>query len=132
MESDSFVFILKNSATSCGFFCIEVPNMKKLNIIKKENEINEIINTGRRFYNKYYYIYNKENKNNKYYRFCICVSKKLGNAVVRNKNKRQIKDIIDKSNLSFKRVNDYVIILRKDITSLTYDQKRDELLSILK
>ena len=50
----------------------------------------------------------------------------------RNKNKRQIKDIIDKSNLSFKRENDYVIILRKDITSLTYDQKRDELLSILK
>ena len=106
--------------------------MKKLNIIKKESEINDIIQTGHRIHNKYYYIYNKENKDNKYYRFCICVSKKLGNAVVRNKNKRQIKDIIDKSNLSFKRVNDYVIILRKDITSLTYDQKRDELLSILK
>ena len=106
--------------------------MKKLNIIKKESEINDIIQTGHKVYNRYYYIYNKENKDNKYYRFCICVSKKLGNAVVRNKNKRQIKDIIDKSNLSFKRVNDYVIILRKDITSLTYDQKRDELLSILK
>ena len=106
--------------------------MKKLNIIKKESEINDIIQTGHRIYNKYYYIYNKENRDNKYYRFCICVSKKLGNAVVRNKNKRQIKDIIDKSNLSFKRENDYVIILRKDITSLTYDQKRDELLSILK
>ena len=106
--------------------------MKKLNIIKKESEINDIIQTGHKIYNKYYYIYNKENKDNKYYRFCICVSKKLGNAVVRNKNKRQIKDIIDKSNLSFKRENDYVIILRKDITSLTYDQKRDELLSILK
>ena len=106
--------------------------MKKLNIIKKESDISDIIQTGHKIYNKYYYIYNKENKNNKYYRFCICVSKKLGNAVVRNKNKRQIKDIIDKSNLSFKRDNDYVIILRKDITSLTYDQKRDELLSILK
>lgn len=106
--------------------------MKKLNIIKKENEINDIIQTGKRIYNRYYYIYNKENESNKYYRFCICVSKKLGNAVVRNKNKRQIKDIIDKSNLSFKRNMDYVIILRKDITSLTYDQKRDELLSILK
>lgn len=106
--------------------------MKKLNIIKKESEINDIIQTGHKVYNRYYYIYNKENKDNKYYRFCICVSKKLGNAVVRNKNKRQIKDIIDKSNLSFKRESDYVIILRKDITSLTYDQKRDELLKILK
>lgn len=106
--------------------------MKKLNIIKKENEINEIINTGRRSYNKYYYIYNKENESNKYYRFCICVSKKLGNAVVRNKNKRQVKDIIDKSNLSFKRNQDYVIILRKDINLLDFEGKRDELLKLLK
>ena len=106
--------------------------MKKLNIIKKESEINDIIQTGHKIYNKYYYIYNKENSNNKYYRFCICVSKKLGNAVVRNKNKRQVKDIIDKSNLSFKSNQDYVIILRKDITSLDYEQKKDELLNILK
>ncbi|MBR4830388.1 MAG: ribonuclease P protein component [Bacilli bacterium] len=106
--------------------------MKKLNIIKKESEINDIIQTGHKVYNRYYYIYNKEKNDNKYYRFCICVSKKLGNAVIRNKNKRQIKDIIDKSNLSFKRNMDYVIILRKDITSLDYEQKKDELLNILK
>ena len=105
--------------------------MKKLNIIKKEQEINDIINTGKRLYNRYYYIYNKENSNNKYYRFCICVSKKLGNAVIRNKNKRQVKDIID-SNLTFKSNQDYVIILRKDINLLNFDQKRDELLSLLK
>ena len=106
--------------------------MKKLNIIKKEQEINDIINTGKRIYNRYYYIYNKENSNNKYYRFCICVSKKLGNAVIRNKNKRQVKDIIDKSNLTFKSNQDYVIILRKDINLLNFDQKKDELLSLLK
>ena len=105
--------------------------MKKLNIIKKEQEINEIINTGKRIYNRYYYIYNKENESNKYYRFCICVSKKLGNAVIRNKNKRQVKDIIDKSNLSFKRNQDYVIILRKDINSIDFEQKKNELLSLL-
>lgn len=105
--------------------------MKKLNIIKKEQEINDIINTGEKIYNRYYYIYNKENSNNKYYRFCVCVSKKLGNAVIRNKNKRQIKDIIDKSNLSFKSNQDYVIILRKDINLLDFDQKKSELLSLL-
>ena len=105
--------------------------MKKLNIIKKEQEINDIINTGKNIYNRYYYIYNKENSNNKYYRFCVCVSKKLGNAVIRNKNKRQIKDIIDKSNLSFKSNQDYVIILRKDINLLDFDQKKSELLSLL-
>ena len=79
----------------------------------------------------FHYLYNIYNKENKYYRFCICVSKKLGNAVARNKNKRQIKDIIDKSNLVFSRENDYVIILRKEINNLSFDEKKKYLIEIL-
>ena len=104
--------------------------MKKLNIIKKQEEINNIIKTGNLSKNKFFYIYNKE-RDSKYYRFCICVSKKLGNAVVRNKNKRQIKEIIDKSNLVFKSNMDYVIILRKEISNISYENKKKYLLEIL-
>lgn len=105
--------------------------MKKLNIIKKQEEIDHIIKKGKMYKNKYYYVYNIYNKEKKYYRFCICVSKKLGDAVSRNKNKRQIKDIIDKSNLRFPRENDCVIILRKEITGISYDEKKKYLLEIL-
>ena len=104
--------------------------MKKLNIIKKQEEIDNIIKNGNLSKNKYFFIYNKE-RNPKYYRFCICVSKKLGNAVIRNKNKRQIKDIIDKSNLVFKSNMDYVIILRKEISNISYEEKKKYLLDIL-
>ena len=104
--------------------------MKKLNIIKKKEEIDNIIKTGNLSKNKYFFIYNKE-RDPKYYRFCICVSKKLGNAVIRNKNKRQIKDIIDKSNLVFKSNMDYVIILRKEISNISYEEKKKYLLDIL-
>ena len=104
--------------------------MKKLNIIKKQEEINSIIKTGNLSKNKFFYIYNKE-RDSKYYRFCICVSKKLGNAVVRNKNKRQIKEIIDKSNLVFKSNMDYVIILRKEISNVSYEDKKKYLLELL-
>ena len=104
--------------------------MKKLNIIKKQDEINNIIKTGNLTKNRYFFIYNKE-RDPKYYRFCICVSKKLGNAVVRNKNKRQIKDIIDKSNLVFKSNMDYVIILRKEISNISYEDKKKYLLELL-
>ena len=104
--------------------------MKKLNIIKKQDEINNIIKTGNLSKNKYFFIYNKE-RESKYYRFCICVSKKLGNAVVRNKNKRQIKDIIDKSNIVFKSNMDYVIILRKEMSNISYENKKKYLLEIL-
>ena len=104
--------------------------MKKLNIIKKQEEINDIIKNGNLIKNKFFFIYYKE-RNSKYYRFCICVSKKLGNAVVRNKNKRQIKDIIDKSNLVFKSNMDYVIILRKEISNISFLEKQKYLLDIL-
>ena len=104
--------------------------MKKLNIIKKQDEINNIIKIDNLSKNKFFYIYNKE-RESKYFRFCICVSKKLGNAVVRNKNKRQIKDIIDKSNLVFKSNMDYVIILRKEISNVSYEDKKKYLLELL-
>lgn len=104
--------------------------MKKINIIKKQDEINNVIKNGKLLRNKYYYLYYINNET-KYYRFCICVSKKLGNAVTRNKNKRQVKDIIDKSNLIFSSKLDYVIILRKEISNVSYEDKKKYLLEIL-
>ena len=105
--------------------------MKKLNIIKKQDEIDNVIKNGKKYKNKFYFVYRLYNKDNKYYRFCICVSKKLGNAVTRNKNKRQIKDIIDKSNFVFSKENDYVIILKKEISLASFEEKKKYLLEIL-
>ena len=105
--------------------------MKKLNIIKKQEDINNVIKNGKYIKDKLFNVYYIYNKDNKYYRFCVCVSKKLGNAVVRNKNKRQIKDIIDKSNLVFSRQYDYVIILKKDINSVPFETKKESLLKVL-
>ncbi len=104
--------------------------MKKINIIKGKDEINEVIKNRKQVKNKYYYIYYKDNKYDKY-RFCICVSKKLGNAVNRNKIKRQVKDIIDKSNLVFKRNVDYVIIISKEINNIEFNKRREYLIELI-
>ena len=103
--------------------------MKKNNIIKKNFEINKVINSKNVYKNRYFYIYNDINNENKY-RFAICVSKKIGNAVTRNKVKRQVKDIIDKSNFIFQNNNDYVIILRKEINSINYNEIKSNLLDL--
>ena len=105
--------------------------MKKINIIKKSKEINNVIKKGKLYKNKYYYIYKERNNYNKH-RFCICVSKKIGNAVVRNKNKRQIKDIIDKSNVGFSSNMDYVIIISKEINNIDFHEKKKKLIDLLK
>ena len=104
--------------------------MKKFNIIKKSYEINKVINSKNVYKNKYFYIY-KDNNNLTIHRFAICVSKKIGNAVTRNKIKRQVKDIIDKSNFIFKNNNDYVIILRKEINTLNYNEIKENLTNLI-
>ena len=104
--------------------------MKKSNIIKKNYDINRIINERNNKKNKFFSIYTSKNDIGMY-RFAICVSKKLGNAVIRNKIKRQIKDIIDKSNLVFSSNLDCVIIVRNEVNNLNYEQMKNNLISIL-
>ncbi len=103
--------------------------MKKINIVKNNIEFNKIINTGKVYKNRYFSIYILE-KNKKYYRFGIAVSKKTGNAVTRNKIKRQIRNIISNSNINYD-FFDYVIIARKEILNINYQLIEKELLKLL-
>lgn len=102
--------------------------MNKKYIIPKSDEISNIIKTGSKVINQYYIIYSITNKLD-YNRYCISVSKKLGNAVVRNKLKRTIKEILRKSNI--KNNKNYVIILRRGILELNYEEKKKKLFNIL-
>lgn len=104
--------------------------MKKINIIKDSNQINNVLNKKNCIKNKYFYIY-KDINEEKNYRFAICVSKKIGNAVRRNKIKRQLKDIIDKSNLIFKTNTDYVIIVSKEINNIKFSDMKESLINLL-
>ena len=104
--------------------------MKKINIIKSSDEFTEIINTGKSRKNKYYSIYYRNN--NEKNRYGITIPKKLGIAVLRNKTKRRVKNIIDKNKKSIQNGYDYVIIVKKGILELTYIDMERELLSLIK
>ena len=69
--------------------------MKKINILKKNEDFERIIKNNKPYKYKDYVIYIEKNTDD-YYKFGISVGKKIGNAVTRNKIKRQIKNIIDK------------------------------------
>ena len=105
--------------------------MKKKNIIKKSYEITKIINFRQSKKNNYYSIYYLNNQR-KYNCYGITIPKKIGIAVVRNKLKRQIKNIIDNNQLSIQTPYDYVIIVRNNILNLDYKEKEKELISLLK
>ena len=103
--------------------------MNKKYIIKKNEEIHQIIGDSNKKVNKYFVIYFRKNNYN-FNRYCISVSKKIGKANVRNLYKRRIKDILMKNNINFSK--DYVIILRVSILNLNYEQIQNELINVLK
>lgn len=103
--------------------------MKKKDIIKKSRDYTEIINMNKRVKNKYYTIFYKKSDNTL---FGISIPKKTGNAVVRNKIKRQVKNIIDNNKMYIQKGFNYVIIIRREILELSYGEKEYSLVTLLK
>lgn len=104
--------------------------MKKINILKEKKDFDRLFKKRNQLSSKYVYIYKDENTVDNY-RFGICVSKKIGNAVTRNKIKRQIKDIIDKSSLHFFN-NDYIILVKQSIKDAKFIEMKDDIINLLK
>ncbi len=105
-------------------------NLKKYEIVKKNIEFNDIIKTGKFLKNKYYNIYYKDSVT-KFPKFGFAVSKKCGNAVVRNKLKRQLRMIVDNNKNLFNAFNDYIIMVRKDIGSISYQEMEYNLINLV-
>lgn len=103
--------------------------MKKINILKENREYTRIIKNCRYYKSKCFIIYVEKKNNEDRYKFGISVGKKIGNAVRRNKVKRQIKSILDKKN--YKNGFNCIIIVRKEINEKEYYQIENELLNKL-
>lgn len=102
--------------------------MKKYNIIKKNTEFNYIIKNGKKFSSDIFFIYIIKNDNHN--RFGISVSKKIGNAVIRNKYKRRIKDIIDKYEFSYDGF-DFIFISRSKLKEYDYIYMKENINKLL-
>ncbi len=103
--------------------------MKKYNIIKERKDFDRAFKSKNQTSSRYAYLYTYNNDNN--YRFGICVSKKVGNAVTRNFIKRRIKDIIDKSKLHFNN-KDYIIVMKQSSKNASYSELNDDIINLLK
>lgn len=95
--------------------------MKKINVVKSNEDFSDIINHGIFVKDKNLVIYTKENNLNKA-RFGISVGTKIGKAHTRNKIKRQLRNIVDNNENSFFYNKDYIIIARNHILETTFEE----------
>ena len=105
-----------------AFLFVEVIYLDKLHTVKKNLDFSNIIHNGHFVKNNSYVIYYKESGLSSY-RFGISVSKKLGNAVYRNKYKRQLRFIIDMNKKNYQNGTDYIIIIRNSYVDLSFESR---------
>ena len=104
--------------------------MKKINVVKSNEEFNLVMNEGNCFKNKYFVVYINNNNLDKY-RFGITVGKKVTNAVGRNKLKRQVRNILDYHKNLYSKGKDYIIIVRRSSLDEKYSILEENLTNLL-
>lgn len=103
--------------------------MKKKNILKESRDFNRIIKNNKPFKYKDFIIYIEKNSSDDY-RFGFSIGKKIGNAVTRNKIKRQLKEIVSKKD--YQNGFNCIIIVGRGILERNFYEMSDNLNSILK
>lgn len=104
--------------------------MNKEYIVKDNTKFNEIINNGKKISNSEFIIFYKQ-KNEMTPKFGITAPKKIGNAVIRNKCKRQVRNMVYLNNLLFKKYNNYIIIIKKGFLLNSFKQNELSLIDLL-
>lgn len=105
--------------------------MKKFEIVKNKQDFDNIIHKGKYLKNNTFIIYYLKH-NESFPKFGIAVGKKIGNAVIRNKYKRIIRNIVDKNKFLFKKEYDYIIIIKRKCLEMSYQEINDSLYALIK
>lgn len=106
--------------------------MKKKFRIKKNEEFQQVFQKGESFANRQFVIYMLNKKEQDYFRIGLSVSKKIGNAVMRNQIKRYIRQAFLELDEQVAKERDYVIIARKPAAQMDYSEVKSSLIHVLK
>lgn len=97
--------------------------MKKMYRLKRNKDISKIVSLKQVKNSISFSIYYQTNELNQS-RVCVSVSKKIGIAVVRNKIKRQVREMI-KHCFDFNINKDYVVVVRKKYLGFSFEENEN-------
>ncbi|HZH94220.1 MAG TPA: ribonuclease P protein component [Tissierellaceae bacterium] len=105
--------------------------MEKKNRLRKNMEFKKVYKARKNFWNRNLILYIKRN-GTKETRIGVSITRKVGNAVVRNKLKRRIKELNRRYIESLKEGYDIVIIPKKNAVDLSFKDLESALKHIYK
>jgi len=105
--------------------------MEKKYKLRKNMEFKKVYSGGKNFWNRNLILYIRKNKLEES-RFGVTITKKIGNAVVRNKIKRRIKEIYRLNMYRIKDGYDLIFIPKKNVVDISYKELESALIHILK
>lgn len=106
--------------------------MKKIYRIKKNNDFQLVFKRGKSTANRQFVIYILKKPNQGNFRFGLSVSKKIGNAVTRNRIKRLIREAFTQLKADLPNEYDFVIIARKPAATMDFHDVKRSIVHILK
>lgn len=106
--------------------------MNKRQRIKKNEEFQKVFKRGKSFANRQFVIYVLPKQEQQMFRVGLSVSKKVGNAVVRNRIKRYIRQSLLELQADVRPDADYVIIARHGAAALDFHETKNSLMHVMK
>lgn len=106
--------------------------MKKMYRIKKNEEFARVFNEGKSVANRQFVLYMLEKKGQSHFRLGLSVSKRIGNAVTRNRIKRVIRELFQDFEEGLNQELDYVVIARKPTADMDFHEMKKSMTHVLR
>ncbi|PLR67691.1 MULTISPECIES: ribonuclease P protein component [Bacillaceae] len=106
--------------------------MKKKNRIKKNEDFQKVFKHGKSMANRQFVIYMLDQPEEKEFRLGLSVSKKIGNAVTRNRIKRLIRQVFMEEKENLKTGIDYIVIARNPASEMNYHEVQSSLMHLFR
>lgn len=100
--------------------------------LKKNDEFQFVFRTGVSKANRQFVVYLTNQPKVDHFRVGISVSKRVGNAVTRNRIKRYIRELMSQMEDQISEKKDYVIIARKPTADMDFHEIKKSLVHVLK
>ncbi|WP_347548202.1 ribonuclease P protein component [Pseudalkalibacillus hwajinpoensis] len=99
--------------------------------IKKNSEFQNVFKNGNSTANRQFVVYVLKRSDQPQFRIGLSVSKRIGNAVTRNRVKRLVRESFHQLSDQIKFPYDFVVIARKPASDMSFEEVKSSLMHVL-